>query len=127
MRKTIVIVQAFLIAALISCEGKQDETPDSKAVPVEVAPVRLGIIAKEIKFTGSIEASTEVQVYPKITATIEEMKVDSGDSINKGEVIALLESDELQAQPTVVIGQHLGAGPETDLVKLEVLLERKRV
>ncbi|MBW2312226.1 MAG: efflux RND transporter periplasmic adaptor subunit [Deltaproteobacteria bacterium] len=50
------------------------------------------------EFTGNIEAKTEVQVYPKITAKIEEIKVDSGDSIKRGDVIALLESDELRAQ-----------------------------
>jgi len=53
---------------------------------------------KEIQLTGSIEANTTVQVYPKITAQIEEMRVDSGDTIKKGKVIALLESDELKAQ-----------------------------
>lgn len=98
MRKIIVIVLAVCIAALISCEGKQQETIRDKAVPVEVVPVRQGPIAKEIKFTGSIEAATEVQVYPKITAKIEEMRVDAGDSVNKGDVIVRLESDELQAQ-----------------------------
>jgi RND family efflux transporter MFP subunit len=98
VRKTIVIVLAVWIAALISCERKQQETTEEKAVPVEVVPVRQGAIAKEIKFTGSIEPTTEVLVYPKITAKIEEMKVDSGDSVNRGDVIVRLESDELEAQ-----------------------------
>jgi RND family efflux transporter MFP subunit len=98
VRKTIVIVLAFWIAALISCERKQQETVEEKAVPVEVVSVRQGAIAKEIRFTGSIEPTTEVQVYPKITAKIEEMEVDAGDSVNRDEVIVRLESDELQAQ-----------------------------
>jgi len=83
---------------LVSCEKKRNETQTVKVIPVEVAPVRVGTIAKELKFTGSIKPNTEVQVYPKITATIEEMQVDSGDSIKKGDMIALLESGELQAQ-----------------------------
>lgn len=98
MRKVIVIVLAFFILVLVSCEKKQNETPVVKAILVEVVPVRQGNIAKEIKFTGNIEANTTVQVYPKITAKIEEMKVDSGDTIKKDDLIALLESDELQAQ-----------------------------
>jgi len=98
VRKIIGILLALCIIVLVSCEKKRDETTVEKAIPVEVAPVRQGTIAKEIKFTGSIEAHTEVQVYPKITATIEEMRIDSGDSIKKGYVIAVLESEELQAQ-----------------------------
>jgi HlyD family secretion protein len=98
VRKVIGILLALCIIVLVSCEKKRDETPVEKAIPVEVAPVRLGTIAKEIKFTGSVAANTEVQVYPKITATIEEMKVDSGDSIKKDDAIAVLESEDLQAQ-----------------------------
>jgi RND family efflux transporter MFP subunit len=98
VRKWISILLVLCSIMLVSCQKKRNEIPVEKAIPVEVAPVRQGIIAKEIKFTGSIEANTEVQVYPKITATIEEMKVDSGDSIKKGDVIALLESEELEAQ-----------------------------
>jgi HlyD family secretion protein len=98
VRKGIIIVLVIWIAALISCESKQQETTEEKAIPVEVVPVRQGTIAKEIKFTGSIEATTEVQVYPKITAKIEEMKVDTGDLVKRGDVIVLLESDDLQAQ-----------------------------
>jgi HlyD family secretion protein len=98
VRKVIVILLAFFILVFVSCEKKQNETPVVKAILVEVVSVKQGNIAKEIKFTGNIEANTEVQVYPKITAKIEEMKVDSGDTIKKNDVIALLESDELQAQ-----------------------------
>jgi RND family efflux transporter MFP subunit len=136
VRKTIVIVLAFWMAALISCEGKQHETTEEKAIPVEVAPVRQGTIDKEIKFTGSVAANPEVQVYPKITATIEEMKVDSGDSIKKGDVIAVLESEELQAQVTqaeaaleVVQAQwtqmEVGARPE-ELAQAEDLVAKAR-
>lgn len=98
VRKGISVLLALCIIVLVSCEKKQDETPVLKAIPVEVAAVRLGTIAKEIKFTGNVEANTVVQVYPKITAKIEEMLVDSGDSIKRGDVIALLEFEELQAQ-----------------------------
>jgi RND family efflux transporter MFP subunit len=65
---------------------------------VEIAPVQQGDIFKEIRFTGSIEASTEVKVFPKITAKIEAMKVDSCDSVKQGDLIALLESEDLRAQ-----------------------------
>jgi len=98
VKRTIAILLALWVAALISCEREQQETAEEKAVPVEVASVRQGVIAKQIKFTGSIEATTEVQVYSKITAKIEEMQVDAGDSVNKGDVIVRLESDDLEAQ-----------------------------
>ena len=98
MRRALFVIPAVFISLLAACEKKQNEPALEKAILVEVVGVRQGKIAKEIKFTGSIEANTEVKVFPKITATIEAMKVDLGDPIKKGDVIALLESDELRAQ-----------------------------
>jgi RND family efflux transporter MFP subunit len=98
VRKALFIALAFFIPLLISCEKKQSESPVKKTVLVEVVPVRQGDISKKVRFTGNIEANTEVKVYPKITAKIEEMKVGLGDPVTKGDVIALLESKELKAQ-----------------------------
>jgi RND family efflux transporter MFP subunit len=81
-----------------SCGSRQAEKPNERLVRVEVVPVRKGNISKEIKFTGSIEAYAEVQVYPKITAKIEVLKVDMGDRVQKDDLLALLESDEWRAQ-----------------------------
>lgn len=98
MRRTHLILLVLFISLVASCGNKENEPALEKAVLVDVVPVGQGKIAKEIKFTGSIEANTEVKVFPKITATIEAIKVDLGDPIKKGDVIALLESDELRAQ-----------------------------
>ena len=98
-RKVFLVLLAFIGPFFsASCEGKKSQQPVEKSVLVELIPVREGSIGREIRFTGSIEANTEVEVYPKISAQIEEMRVDSGDTVKKGDVIALLESDELQAQ-----------------------------
>ena len=95
---TPLILLALLTALLVSCESKRKEPLLNRPILVEVAPVRQGTIAKELKFTGSIEAHSEVKVFPKITAQIEAMEVDVGDPIKKGDVITVLESDELRAQ-----------------------------
>ena len=98
VRRAHLIFLVLFISLVASCGNKENEQALEKAILVDVVPVRQGRIAREIRFTGSIEANTEVKVFPKITATIEAMKVDLGDPIRKGDVIALLESDELRAQ-----------------------------
>lgn len=97
-RTAIFICFIFFITCLISCKKNQNETVREEAVLVEAVAVRRGDISKEIRFTGSIEASTEVRVFPKITARIEAMGVDLGDPVRKDDFIALLESEELGAQ-----------------------------
>jgi RND family efflux transporter MFP subunit len=88
----------FLFSFLISCQRKKSAPAREEVVLVEVVPVNQGDISKEIRFTGNIEASTEVKVFPKITAKIEAVKVDSGDQVKRNDLIILLESEELRAQ-----------------------------
>ena len=97
-RTAIIITLVFLISLFTSCQNKQGEQARDEATLVEVVPVSQGNISKEIRFTGSIEASTEVKVFPKITATIEAMNVELGDPVKKDDLIALLESKESRAQ-----------------------------
>lgn len=98
MRTLIFLSIASIILILGSCEGKKNEPIRKKLVLVEAVEVRQGKIANETKFIGDIEANTEINVFPKISAKIEAMKVDLEDSIKKDDVIAILESDELRAQ-----------------------------
>ena len=98
MRRPFLILLIFSIALLASCERKHNEPAAKNSILVEVAPVKQEDISKEIKFTGSVEANTQVKVFPKTSAIIEELKVDSGDRIKKDALIAVLESDELRAQ-----------------------------
>jgi RND family efflux transporter MFP subunit len=97
-RTAIIISLVFLTLLLNSCPKKQDEQAPKEATLVEIVSIRQGNILKEIRFTGSIEARTEVKVFPKITAKIEAMKFEMGDPVKKGDLIALLESEDLSAQ-----------------------------
>ncbi len=95
---TIPLLLLLFSLLLPACKKKQEVSEEKRPVLVEVAPVRQGEIARIVKFTGSIEADAQVQVFPKVTATINMMRVDLGDKVKKGDVIALLESEELRAQ-----------------------------
>lgn len=98
MKRIIFLIIASLILILASCEKKKTEPIRKKLVLVEAVEVKQGKIANEAKFTGDIEANAEINVFPKISAKIEAMKVDVEDLIKKEDVIAILESDDLRAQ-----------------------------
>jgi HlyD family secretion protein len=94
----ILFALVFLISFFISCQNKKSEPAREEVTLVEIVPVRQEDVFKEMRFTGSIEAQTEVKVFPKITAKIEAMNFELGDLVKKDDLIALLESDELRAQ-----------------------------
>lgn len=47
---------------------------------------------------GKVEASTESEISPKITGRVEDVLVDIGSTVKKGDVLVSLESQELMAQ-----------------------------
>ena len=98
MKRVLAILLVLCMSFLVSCEKRQKETAAEKPILVEVTAVNQGDVWKEIRLTGSVKANTEVKIYPKISATIQEMKVSLGDTIKRDGLIAVLESDDLRAQ-----------------------------
>jgi RND family efflux transporter MFP subunit len=98
VKRVLAILLVLCMSFLVSCKKRQKETAAEKPILVEVTAVTQGDVSKEIRFTGSVKANTEVKIYPKISAIIQEMKVSLGDTIKKEGLIAVLESDELRAQ-----------------------------
>lgn len=64
------------------------------AVAVEVAPVTFADIQDEDIFTGSLRASAQFVVAPKIPGRLERLLVDVGDSVRRGQLVATLDGDE---------------------------------
>jgi RND family efflux transporter MFP subunit len=98
VKRVLVILLVLCMSFLVSCKKRQKETAAEKPILVEVTAVTQGDVWTEIRLTGSVEANTEIKVYPKISATIQEMRVSLGDTVKKDGLIAVLESDDLRAQ-----------------------------
>ncbi|PRQ04724.1 Macrolide export protein MacA [Enhygromyxa salina] len=69
---------------------------DSGPVPVEVAAVEQGPIERRREFTGTLEAAAEFTVAPKVGGRVEQIKVDLGDLVTRGQVVAVLDDEELR-------------------------------
>ena len=53
---------------------------------------------RELKLPGSIRGFDETDVYAKVAGYLKEIKVDKGDRVRKGQLIATLQSPELDHQ-----------------------------
>lgn len=68
-------------------------------VAVEVAAVEHGPIEQRRELTGTLEATAEIVVAPKVGGRLDRITVDLGDPVRRGQVVAELDDDELaQAQ-----------------------------
>ncbi|MBN1296891.1 efflux RND transporter periplasmic adaptor subunit [bacterium] len=83
-------------AASTPASGQLDGTQTPEPVPVIVESVLQGTIAAYIETTSNIFAESHVVVYPKASGQIEEVRVQEGDRVIKGDILAVIDDDECQ-------------------------------
>jgi RND family efflux transporter MFP subunit len=82
-----------------SCAKKSEAVEDAKATAATVVPVvRAGRhdLSTDITLTGEFVPYQEVDVMAKVSGYVQSIKVDIGDRVREGEVLAQLEVPEMQ-------------------------------
>jgi membrane fusion protein (multidrug efflux system) len=98
--KRYVWASSFLLAAVIGCGRSQPSRPPqaTTAAPVET----VAVVSKKLKTTqqlpGQLLAYESVDIFPKVTGFVEEVRVDVGSRVKKGELLARLSAPELASQ-----------------------------
>lgn len=138
-RKTFLIAFLMLGGALLAwmvqnrLDSTAEESPQAaserRAAPVEVAAIERGPIELRRSFTGSLHPHAELIVAPKVDGRVEELNVDLGDAVNRGQVVARLDHAEYvqavkQAQADLAVAQANLAEAESLLKISERELER---
>jgi HlyD family secretion protein len=99
-RKRIIIwtsVFAFILI-LVVAGALIASTTGVKIDPSKLAKVERGDLAKSVVATGKIEPITKVEVKSKASGIVKKLYVDYGDRVTKGQVLAELDRDEIQAR-----------------------------
>jgi multidrug resistance efflux pump len=60
--------------------------------------VQRGAICQQLLATGDIRADARVEVFPKIEGHLRELRVEEGDRVRAGQVLAQIADDVLQAE-----------------------------
>ena len=86
---------AVLITVLISqCVGLSISFADNKnreVTPVKVTTIEKRSLKETLELNGEILGYSEVTVYSKVSGTIEKLLVEKGDTVKKGDTIAIVE------------------------------------
>jgi RND family efflux transporter MFP subunit len=91
----------LLLPGLTSCSKKEVAAQaNDSPVPDEVgtAPVRTMPVAQHLTLSSELVPFQEIEVYAKEAGYVKELNVDYGSHVSKGQVMAVLEVPELQAQ-----------------------------
>lgn len=132
----------LLILALVAALGwlgyrRLDERSRAKntvaaaslPAPVEVAGVQHGSITLRRTFSGTLEASSEFILAPKVAGRLERLEVDLGDVVERGQVVAYVDDDEFvqevsQVEADLVVARASHAEAQSALEIAERALGR---
>jgi RND family efflux transporter MFP subunit len=92
---------AFVIMLLISCSGKKSETTGStrsSSIPVQVAQISSVNNSNTVVASGLISTEDEIRLSFKIGGVIERMLVEESQQVRKGQLLAALNTTEINAQ-----------------------------
>ena len=99
-KKLIIILSsiAVVVVGLIIWAGIAIAHGSSKIDPSKLAKVEKNDLAKSVVATGKVEPITKVEVKSKASGIVKKLLVEYGDRVKKGQLLAQLDKEEIEAQ-----------------------------
>lgn len=125
-----VLILLFLTGTLVSsCSSGQEQQPDeSPVLEVQTSRATFTEIPEQYSYTGTVTGEKRVNLSTKIMGTVTSLAVESGDPVSEGEVLAHIQSRNIQAQKEQVRANlneaevHLN-NVETNFKRIKALYE----
>jgi RND family efflux transporter MFP subunit len=129
------IIAAILLMLLSSCSSEEERAGEESTQiypAVEAVQAQYGSLPLEERLSGIVSAANQVDIYPEITATVEQVMVQDGDKVEKGEVLVQLRDDEYrerlrQAEANLRISRAQERQALAAVGEIEAELKRVRV
>ena len=94
-----IFIIAFVLMMLASCGNKQPITATvDDAVRVRTQPVMVKNNVSKLQYSGKIESSSQANLSFKVGGIISRIYVKEGDAVSRGQLLAVLDMTEINAQ-----------------------------
>lgn len=104
-KRTVLIVLAVAFGSIVGIRvisrlvrSKADTPQDEQALVIRAEKVVKGEVVDQVKISGTIRPVNEVEIYPKIQGRITSLNFNVGDSVRAGDVLAVIEHNEISLQ-----------------------------
>jgi len=91
--------------------------PPTGAVPVATEVVRRGSFSAKVKYTGSVAPLTEQNIYPRVEGWLTRLNVYNGDRVRSGQLLAVLDSPDIQTRLSEATYGHAAASREISVAQ----------
>jgi HlyD family secretion protein len=116
---------AAAVVVLVAAVGLMKLVKGATIDPNKLAKVTRGDVARSVVATGKIQPITEVEVKSKASGIVEKLYVDINYVVKKGQQLAQLDQEEIQAQVAAQRAQLAAA--EANVSTLEANIEQDKV
>ena len=113
------------LVVLISALGLAKLVRGTTIDPNKLAKVTRGDVARSVVATGKIQPITEVEVKSKASGIVEKLYVDINYVVKKGQQLAQLDQEEIQAEVAAQRAQLASA--EANVATLQANIEQDKV
>jgi HlyD family secretion protein len=126
-RKRIIIWSSIgaAVLVLVVAGALIASSSGTKIDPSKLAKVEKGDLAKSVVATGKIEPITKVEIKSKASGIVKKLYVEYGDKVKKGQVLAELDKEEIQARVEQARAQLEGSSASLNGTRAD--LERAKV
>lgn len=87
------VLYSLIFFLCMSCSGNK-----ATSASYEFATIRRGNLERTVSSSGTINPVATVRVLPRMSGKVEEVYVDYNDSVKRGDILALLNTDMLRLQ-----------------------------
>ncbi len=119
---SVAVIFALLIYLRMRANA-DDPIKNSRPIPtVVVSNPQRGSISRTIQFTGNIDAYETANIYPKVSGNLEDEFVNIGDYVQKGRLLALIDTTIYSQNVSQARGTYMQA--EATLANAKITYER---
>lgn len=123
---TALIAANVLLTGCGEPQAKQEEKKEAEfAIPVTVASIERGNISSNFHTTATLESRNEADIITRVTGIIEQLTVEEGDYVEKGQVLAKI--DPRRYQLALDRANAELAGIDQELQRLSLMAEKQLV
>ena len=129
LRRRLVAIVAVVVVALAGLGAWLMSGSGGPSVVYTTQPVTQGDLTVTVTATGTVEPTNQVTISSELSGTVRSVLVDFNDTVKKGEVLARLDTDKLNAnlalaQATLAARKADVAQAQATVVETDIALKR---
>jgi HlyD family secretion protein len=120
MQRKKLVGLALIVAVILLVAAGAAYLRFGRAAALPVVQATQGRVPQRVVGPASLQARVPVTLAARITATVVQINVDVGDTVKRGQVLALLDDRDLAARRGVVGGQQTATARNLDAAKATI-------